>query len=258
MDTQFVVYAYVRERGSKNGAKGTYYYIGKGRPDRPYKDTGRPCRKPKNPKNIIILKTFTEEKLAFEAEKLLIRFYGRLDTKEGWSVLRNKSDGGQGPSGYKRTTETREKISKGMSWENHPQYGKPRTGEEKLRISNGLRGDKNHMFGKTGEKSPWFGKKHTDETKRILSLKHSGINHPQYNKKQSEEWKLKRFENKKRVVIEIDWYNEKYGVVEKTCALDLSKRYPEDNLLVSKLSNVKNGIRARHKGWIRRKQLRGD
>jgi hypothetical protein len=68
-------------------------------------------------------------------------------------------------SGRKDTEETRKKKS---------EIGKSRTGE------------KNNMYGKTGEKSPNFGKKHTEKTKKEMSEKKKGKNHPNYGKKRPE------------------------------------------------------------------------
>lgn len=40
----------------------------------------------------------------------------------------------------------------------------------------GLYGDKNGMYGKTGDKCPWFGKKHTEEEKKKISEANKGKN----------------------------------------------------------------------------------
>lgn len=81
---------------------------------------------------------------------------------------------------------------------NHPFYGKKLSEEERDR----RRGKNNPMFGKP---SPFRGRKHTEEAKRILSEKlkqrysieenrRKGINAPNYGKKASEETRRKQSE----------------------------------------------------------------
>lgn len=86
MRNDYVVYAYARRNG-------TFYYIGKGTPDRPYKKLGRGCSTPKDKRRIIILHKDLLESTALLYEKRLIEFYGRRDKKEGWRTLLNRSDG---------------------------------------------------------------------------------------------------------------------------------------------------------------------
>ena len=64
---------------------------------------------------------------------------------------------------YVVSEETRKKLSDKMYGINNPFYGKKHTEETKKKI-----GEKNkeHMM---GEKNPFYGKKHNDETKKILS-----------------------------------------------------------------------------------------
>ena len=54
-DNNFVVYAYVRSKPDRFGREGTFYYIGKGRPNRPYQRSGRTVKRPKNVKFIKVL-----------------------------------------------------------------------------------------------------------------------------------------------------------------------------------------------------------
>jgi group I intron endonuclease len=57
-----------------------------------------------------------------------------------------------------------------------------------------ITGEKNPMFGVKlfGSLNPFFGKKHTEETKQILSKINSGENHPFFGKTHTEETKLKQ------------------------------------------------------------------
>lgn len=59
-------------------------------------------------------------------------------------------------------------------------YGKKHSDETKRRISEGRTGEKNPFFGKFGEDHPWFGHHHSDETCEKLSIYSSGENNPMF------------------------------------------------------------------------------
>lgn len=77
-------------------------------------------------------------------------------------------------SGRKLSEEHKKRISDSLR-------GKPKTEEQKHKISEAQIGEKNHMFGKCGElnpmygvrrcgkENPFFGKKHSEETRRKIS-----------------------------------------------------------------------------------------
>lgn len=92
---------------------------------------------------------------AQELEKYMIQWYDTANRKYGYNI----STGGEGGnSGCERTEEWNQKISESMK----------------------------------GEKAYWFGKHHSEETKKKISENHadfSGENHPMYNKHHTEEWK---------------------------------------------------------------------
>ena len=98
----FYVYAYLREDG-------TPYYIGKGKDRRAWVKGKGEVYHPVDESRIKIIKENLSEADAFVLEKALISQYGRKDL--GTGILRNKSDGGEGPVGAKRSIETREKMS---------------------------------------------------------------------------------------------------------------------------------------------------
>jgi len=54
-------------------------------------------------------------------------------------------------------------------------------------------GEKNPMYGKTGEKNPMFGKNHSEESKRKNSEKHLGENHPKSILKEQDVIAMKSF-----------------------------------------------------------------
>ena len=99
----FVVYAYCRKDG-------TFYYIGKGKPSRPYVWRGkRGINPPKDRSRILILHSSLQEKVSLEYEVKLILFYGRKDL--GTGLLKNRTDGGEGICGWVPSEEYRQNRS---------------------------------------------------------------------------------------------------------------------------------------------------
>jgi hypothetical protein len=114
---EFYTYAYLREDR-------TPYYIGKGKLRK--RNKYHRCYYGKHyvpvpPKErILILKENILEEEAFKHEKYMISVFGRKDN--GTGILRNLSDGGEGPSGRIKSKTEREKIRKnklGSRWWNN-------------------------------------------------------------------------------------------------------------------------------------------
>ena len=169
----YYVYAYLRSKDSTIAPKGTPYYIGKGSNGRAY-EHHRHIPVPKDKSNIIFIGIDMSEYKAFEIEKFLIAYYGRKDLESG--ILLNRTDGGEGTSGHIRSDENKAKWS--ITWkENYTKETHP-------------------LYGKLGEKSPWYGKRHSDESKALMSAamknKYDGVNNPNYGKFHSEETKAKQ------------------------------------------------------------------
>ena len=95
----FYTYMWLREDG-------TPYYIGKGRGKRAIRK-GSP-----QDRSRILLQFFTDERESLVAEKMLIGLYGRRDTGAG--TLINRTDGGEGISGYRHTQAYKDKRSEEM------------------------------------------------------------------------------------------------------------------------------------------------
>ncbi len=97
----FYTYLWLREDG-------TPYYVGKGQGVRAFKHDRANARRPRS-NNRIITQEWPDEASAFEAEKILIAYYGRADN--GTGCLRNLTDGGEGASGCKQSPAANEKRS---------------------------------------------------------------------------------------------------------------------------------------------------
>ena len=134
MENIYYVYTYNREDG-------TPYYVGKGKGRRAY-TSHRSVHVPKDRSRIVFLYENMTEAEAHAKEIELIALYGRKDN--GTGILRNLTDGGEGTSGAIVSEETKAKRSAAL--------------KGKL----------------TGEKNPFYGKTHSDETKKRLSQIHLG------------------------------------------------------------------------------------
>jgi hypothetical protein len=157
---KFLVYAYCRKDG-------TFYYIGKGTDRRAYRGPNQAVvNPPKDKTRIIIIHKNLDEKTAFLYEEKLILFYGRKDL--GTGLLHNRTNGGEGVSGWIPSKEWREKKSNSMKGKNNSFYGKKHKKESRDLISNKNKGkssgEKNYFYGKkfVGEQNPMFGKKRQD------------------------------------------------------------------------------------------------
>jgi len=196
---QHYVYAYLREDG-------TPYYIGKGKGKRVHAKHSVPV--PKDLRRIIFLETNLSDVGAIALERRYIRWYGRKDL--GTGILRNLTDGGDGAAGTVFSFSHREKLSKARTGNKnrkgkpHTQETKdymkstkrkwmfsPSTGESFVIPQNLQQSyiERGFVFGrrfseehkekissnakeryKTPENNPMYGKKHSRETRKKISL----------------------------------------------------------------------------------------
>jgi len=177
----YYTYAYLREDK-------TPYYIGKGKEDRIYKTTGRNIKPPKDKSRIIFLKKNLTEEEAFKHEIYMIDVFGRIDL--GTGILHNKTNGGDGVSGWVPSEETKIKMGEA-------QKGRTHSEETKIKMSEAKKGNIILEETKIKMSEAKKGKTHSQETKIKMSESHKGENHHFYGKTLSEEHRRKMSEANK-------------------------------------------------------------
>ena len=152
----YYVYVYLREDN-------TPYYVGKGSGPRAWvihHNGKKGIRRPTCDSRIIIVSYGLTELWSLALERRLIRWYGRKDNETG--ILRNKTDGGDGACNVVMTDEKREMY----------------------RILSGP-GIPRPYASRPGNLNTFFGKTHSDDTKKLQSEIKEGINNPMHGRKQN-------------------------------------------------------------------------
>jgi hypothetical protein len=139
---RFYTYAYLREDR-------TPYYIGKGQGRRISNRQKKDMKSPKDKSRIILLKQNLTEEEAFRHEIYMIAVFGRKDL--GTGILRNRTNGGEGISGFIPTEETRRKISE-------KNKGKKLTEEHKQKLREANKNQSEEIRKKKAHKNNNFAK----------------------------------------------------------------------------------------------------
>jgi hypothetical protein len=197
---EYYTYAYLREDG-------TPYYIGKGKNRRAFDRKKHTVFVPSKDRIIFLKQNLTEEQ-SIRHEIYMIAVFGRKDL--GTGILHNKTDGGDGCSGYFHSEKHKKRMSKLQT----KRWSKD--------------GEKDKIRGKN---NPFFNKSHSEDSKIKIGLKSKirtqGIDNPR-----TKTWKL-IFENEKVLTIK---------------CLKLWCR--ENGYLYNSVLNVYRNLSKNHKGIV--------
>lgn len=168
-NTIYYVYAYLRTKDSDTALSGTPYYIGYGKNRRAF-DKHHKIPVPKDKSKIVFLYENLSQQEAKELEIQTISKYGRKD--KGTGILLNLTDGGEGVSGMIHSDNTKELMSQKKIGENNNFFGKKHSEETRKRMSLAKKGKP--------AKGNFTGKKHSEDFKKKVT---------QYNQNRPQKYK---------------------------------------------------------------------
>ena len=173
----YYVYAYLRNKDSATAKAGTPYYIGKGKLNRAYEK--HRISVPLDKTLIQFIAINLSEHEAHLLEQKLIRHYGRKDHVTG--ILINRTNGGEGTSGYNHTEEHKRYMSLISSERKHSVLSKAKISKahkgkvvseetkQKMRTKRHTAESKQKMV------NAHIGKIHSTETKQKIARANSNI-----------------------------------------------------------------------------------
>jgi hypothetical protein len=233
----YYTYAYLREDR-------TPYYIGKGKGRRVYLKHQKGISVPKDKSRIIFLKQNLTEEEAFKHEIYMIAVLGRKDL--GTGILRNKTDGGEGPSGAVRSEEQRKNVSEGKK-------GKSQTKEHSENMGKARRGGKwwndglgNRKYSKECPGDVWvlgMDCPCSEERKEKMSIKRK----MRVGWKHKEETKKKMMKSRCKYIYELQSPNGEVFITNNLT--DFCKENPQYALNRRLMCAVAHGKQRYHKGW---------
>lgn len=119
-------------------------------------------------------------------EDMYIKIYNTIDGDCGYNNKYGGSNGNHTQETKAKLSEinkgrtvsegTRQKLREAFKGDKSFWWGKKHTTEELNKMSEALKGENNPMYGAKGELNPFFGKHHTEETKDKIRKKNSGRN----------------------------------------------------------------------------------
>lgn len=185
----FYTYLYLREDG-------TPYYVGKGHGKRAYNWHGKMIAVPKDRNRISITPAESEES-AFQTEKTLIKLWGRKNNETG--ILRNKTDGGEGNSGYIPSEESKRKNSLAHTGMKRP----PFTKEHRRKMSEAHKGNRLSVQAKEKKRQYMLGRKLTNQHRNAISKGRLGMKFSDKHKENLRNaWKSRRLREQKQQEIQ--------------------------------------------------------
>jgi hypothetical protein len=214
---RFYTYAYLREDR-------TPYYIGKGSGRRVYTKRKDGVNAPKDKSKIIFLKQNLTEEEAFRHEIYMIAVFGRKDLETG--ILHNKTNGGEGPSGYKFSEESKARMSAAKKGKPTHNKGKTLSDETKKKIGIARKG-----------------RTHSEESKRKMSEANKGKTKSEEHKR-----KLREINKNRKFICNIIWTIENIHTEELFEIINLNEWCRNNNLNSGTLNRTQNHIK-QYKGY---------